>query len=110
MKTLTWKPFGPVHDSAAAVPPTPKKMHDYVLAYDDTLGKIVYAVAHDYHQFGHAWSFDGRAFTPLSTNAFRLGSQQQAWAGTYDPARKCVVGWSFDGYDPATPVGVGVGD
>lgn len=103
---LTFEFHGPPRPGSGVVPPLPNKLADYFLAFDAGRERLVYAFCHDYHQFGHAWAFDGGAWAPISEAAYRLGSCRQVWSGGYDPGRHGVVGWSFDG---DAPVGVVIG-
>jgi hypothetical protein len=95
--STNWTRVAPLARSIE-LPDLPKRIDDYVLAYDDNLQKLVYATSPDHHQWGHAWTWDGAAWSALSTKTARVGSAQQAWTGDCDPARKCVVAWTFDGY------------
>lgn len=100
---LVFAQHGPSRPGAGTVPPAPINVADYFLAFDAGREQLVYAYSHDYHQFGHAWGFDGKSWAPLSQRAYRLGSCQQVWMGGYDPGRNGVIGWSFDG---DAPIGV----
>lgn len=103
---LRFKAHGPARPGSGAVPPAPAKRADYFLAFDAGRERLVCAFSHDYHQFGHAWAFDGETWAPISEVAYRGGSIGQLWTGGYDPVRRGVVGWSFDG---EVPVGVVIG-
>lgn len=101
---LAWTALGP-GAGGAALPDPPVKPGEYVLAWDPARAAFVYATSPDYHQFGHAWSYDG-AWRRISDATYRLGSAQQAWTGAYDPDRGGVIGWSCD---DRQPIGVVIG-
>ena len=103
---LTFISHGPPRPGSGVVPPPPINSANYFLAFDARREQLVYAFSHDYHQFGHAWGFDGQSWSPFSERAYRLGSCAQDWSGGYDPERGGVVGWSFDG---DVPIGVVIG-
>ena len=84
---LTFEHHGPPRPGSGAVPPPANKLADYFLAYDAAREGLVYAYSHDYHQFGHAWAFDGSSWSQISERAYRCGSCAQVWSGGYDPAR-----------------------
>lgn len=102
---LKWKHVGPTAPPAIAVPPMAPQITEYVLALDESRGQLVYARSPDYHQFGHAWAWDGKKWERIASTAYRLGDAGH-WQGGYDPVHGALVGWTFDSEHP---VGVVVG-
>lgn len=102
--TVEWGAFGPARAPAKAVPPSAIKIEDYLLVWDPARAALVYAMSPDYHQFGHAWSYDGQAWSQTCGKAARLSSAQQGWSGAYDVTRGAVVGWNVDGEAPIAVV------
>src|SRR5437870_2564252 len=92
-------------ERSIVVPPPAVRFSDYFLVYDPTRKSIVYGTAPDHHQVGHAWTFDGRNFTPLSATTYQVGSQTGPWVGLHDVTRDAVVAWGFD----SGPYGVVLG-
>lgn len=89
--------------------PAPSVKHtDYGLVYDPKRRALIYVTSPGYHQMGVAHVYDGRTFTPLTSDTYRLGSQHGPWSTVYDSARGAVVSWGFD-YDSG-PYGAVIGD
>ncbi|MBX3247384.1 MAG: hypothetical protein KF901_09390 [Myxococcales bacterium] len=101
--TLGWLPLGP-EDEATFAPPAPKQVGDAVVAWDPERRAFLYAFSPDYHQFGHAWSFDGETWGSISDAAYRLGSATQGWSGGWDSARGALVAWNLDGESPVAVI------
>ena len=92
---LSFEQDGPARERSIALPPERKFLADYVLVFDEAHERSVYMAAPDFHQFGHAWTYDGAAFTPICTEAVHAESPQQRWQGVWDGARQAVVAWNF---------------
>ena len=103
--TLSWQRLGPEGEPTLA-PPAPAQVGDAIVAWDPERRAFHYAFSPDYHQFGHAWSFDG-VWRPICGATYRLASAAQGWSGGWDSARGALVAWNVDGEGP---VGVVVRD
>lgn len=97
---LAFHHVGPPLEGGLTLPKASNNPVDYGLVYDPHRRAIVYVTAPDYHQIGHAWTYDGTAFTQISDQTYRLGSQCGQWYGVWDPGREAVVMWAYDGDHP----------
>lgn len=103
---LAFHHVGPALERGVTLPKGSVNPVDYGLVYDPQRRTTVYVTAPDYHQVGHAWTFDGASFAQISDQTYRLGSQCGPWYGGWDPAREAAVMWAYDG---DTPYGVVIG-
>lgn len=104
---LRFHHVGPPLESGLMPPKHSISPVDYGLVYDPHRKAIVYVTAPDYHQVGHAWTYDGKAFTQINRKTYRLSSQSGQWYGVWDPGREAVVMWA---YSDDHPYGVVVGE
>lgn len=98
--SLEFHHVGPPLAGGVTLPKPSINPVDYGLVYDPNRRTIVYVTAPDYHQVGHAWTYDGASFTQLCDQTYRVGSQSGQWYGVWDPGREAVVMWGYSSEDP----------
>lgn len=94
---IDWTRVGPERPERIELPPVPMRLNHYVMAFDESLGEVVFLTGAGYDGFGEAWSWNGERWKQLHDQKINLDGEGP-YQGYYDPVRGGMVAFRF-GYD-----------